>query len=319
MAAKTPVRGRAASKSAATKKSPARAKPLARAGTARTAGAKAQPKRGAATAKSLARRSAPGKAAQRNSAARAKSAPNAQGRAKTSVKTTSKAKAKTFSKPKGTSSKMARPAKAPKALSKSKAPAAKAPAKAPAKKTPVKGTSASPPRTGAAAGTTKGDAPQRTGKALTPRKGPDGKSYSRLEHIDDATLDSIVAKLDEMRAESLSIVNMKKGDGNAIGEESDVGDDMDLASQDRDREFNLLMHERHLRRLQQIDEAYERIREGTYGLCEGTDEPINPRRLLIMPLARYSIEYQQEQEKTLGRTPEEFYFEDEAAIDSEEE
>ncbi len=61
------------------------------------------------------------------------------------------------------------------------------------------------------------------------------------------------------------------------------------------------MHQRHLRRLQQIDEAFERIEDGTYGLCEGTDEPINPKRLLIMPLARYSLEYQQQQEKMLGR------------------
>ncbi|NIP72925.1 MAG: RNA polymerase-binding protein DksA, partial [Gammaproteobacteria bacterium] len=53
-------------------------------------------------------------------------------------------------------------------------------------------------------------------------------------------------------------------------ESSDVGDDLDQASNERDREFNLIMHQRHLRRLQQIDEAFERIEDGTYGLCEGT-------------------------------------------------
>jgi len=123
-----------------------------------------------------------------------------------------------------------------------------------------------------------------------------------------------------MRDESQAIVNMQVAtDRKPMAEEADVGDDMDLASQDRDREFNLLMHERHLRRLQQIEEAFERIEDRTYGLCEGTDEPINPKRLLIMPLARFSIEYQQEQEKMLGRTPEDFYFEEESSIEGEEE
>jgi len=44
----------------------------------------------------------------------------------------------------------------------------------------------------------------------------------------------------------------------------------------------------------------------TEALAEGAAAP---KRLLIMPLARYSIEYQQEQEKMLGRTPGHFYFE----------
>ena len=146
------------------------------------------------------------------------------------------------------------------------------------------------------------------------------KPGTRIPHIDDATLGKIEAKLREMRAESAGIVNRKVStDSGGFSEDTEVGDDMDLASQDRDREFNLLMHERHLRRIQQIDEAYRRIKDGSYGLCEGTDEPINPRRLLIYPLARFSIEYQQEQEKMLGRTPEEFFFEEEANIENEEE
>jgi DnaK suppressor protein len=147
-----------------------------------------------------------------------------------------------------------------------------------------------------------------------------GKPGTRIPHIDDATLDKIEAKLTEMRAESANIVNRKVStDSGGFSEDTEVGDDMDLASQDRDREFNLLMHERHLRRIQQIDEAFQRIKDRSYGLCEGTDEPINPRRLLIYPLARYSIEYQQEQEKMLGRTPDEFFFEEEANLENEEE
>ncbi len=123
-----------------------------------------------------------------------------------------------------------------------------------------------------------------------------------LEHIESRTLAKIIAKLEEMREESQHIVNSHMQSDLMPREESlDVGDDLDQASNERDREFNLIMHQRHLRRLQQIDEAYDRMNDGSYGLCEGTDEAINPKRLLIMPLTKYSIEYQEMQEKTLGR------------------
>ncbi|MEE8435454.1 MAG: TraR/DksA C4-type zinc finger protein [bacterium] len=112
----------------------------------------------------------------------------------------------------------------------------------------------------------------------------------------------IIAKLEEMREESQNIVNAHMQSDLMPREESlDVGDDLDQASNERDREFNLIMHQRHLRRLHQIEEAYDRMDDGSYGLCEGTDEAINPKRLLIMPLTKYSIEYQEMQEKTLGR------------------
>lgn len=123
-----------------------------------------------------------------------------------------------------------------------------------------------------------------------------------LEHIESRTLTKIIAKLEEMREESQHIVNTHMQSDLMPREESlDVGDDLDQASNEREREFNLIMHQRHLRRLQQIDDAFNRLDDGSYGLCEGTDEVINPKRLLIMPLTRYSIEYQELQEKTLGR------------------
>jgi DnaK suppressor protein len=142
--------------------------------------------------------------------------------------------------------------------------------------------------------------------AAFPPVGP--RSKSKMPHIDDATLAKIIAKLEEMQTESRAVVNQHVATDLSTKEQAaDVGDDLDQAVTERDREFNLIMHQRHLRRLQQIQEALQRIQEGTYGYCEGTDEPINPRRLVIMPLARYSLEYQEQQEKMLGRSPEDNY------------
>ena len=125
---------------------------------------------------------------------------------------------------------------------------------------------------------------------------------ARVEHIPPQTLLKIAEKLVEMEIESRRTVQEHLHHDVTHDQGSkDVGDDVDHASDEREREFSLLMHQRHLDRLEQIEAAYERFEDGTYGLCEGTEEPINPRRLLILPLARYSIEYQQHQERLRGR------------------
>lgn len=158
------------------------------------------------------------------------------------------------------------------------------------------------PAAGAKSATQSKKATAAKGKT-TPGKGGVKKTPS-LPHLNDKMLRKIIARLDELRAESVRVVNLHLHEDLKQREESvDVGDDMDQASSERDREFSLIIHQRHLRRLKQVDEAFERIDEGTYGLCEGTEEPIDPKRLLIMPLARFSIEYQQQQEKMLGRSP----------------
>lgn len=151
--------------------------------------------------------------------------------------------------------------------------------------------------------------PAKTSGAKGPAKGKAGaKRTASLPHLNDKVLSQIVKKLDELRVESSRVVNAQMQEDLKSREGSgDVGDDMDQASNERDREFSLIIHQRHLRRLKQVEEAFERIEDGTYGLCEGTEEPIDFKRLLIMPLARFSIEYQQQQEKMLGRSPDDSF------------
>lgn len=200
-------------------------------------------------------------------------------------------------------------AKAPSPKAKAPAPKAKA-AKAPA----VRAAKARGP-----APKTKAPAPKKVSAAKAIPKGRAKKQVSRLPHIEDRTLAKIITKLEEMRAESVRVVNTHVQEDLQPREETgEVGDDLDQASNERAREFSFLMHQRHLRRLQQIGEAFERIEDGSFGLCEGTEEPINAKRLLIMPLARFSLEYQQMQEKMLGRSPEDTLDQGDDAFMSEE-
>ena len=53
--------------------------------------------------------------------------------------------------------------------------------------------------------------------------------------------------------------------------------------------LNLAGSERKL--LLEIDDALDRIEEGTYGICLGTVEPIGKPRLQAIPWAKYSVEF----------------------------
>ncbi|MBW7865922.1 MAG: TraR/DksA C4-type zinc finger protein [Candidatus Hydrogenedentes bacterium] len=50
-------------------------------------------------------------------------------------------------------------------------------------------------------------------------------------------------------------------------------------------------------RLMDINDALQRIKSGTYGVCEGSGKSIPKKRLEVFPAARYCIEYQEELER----------------------
>jgi DnaK suppressor protein len=63
----------------------------------------------------------------------------------------------------------------------------------------------------------------------------------------------------------------------------------DTASLAYGREFSMGLAERQQKYMEQIDEALERIEEGTYGTCLVTGEAIPIERLEEVPVAKYSV------------------------------
>jgi DnaK suppressor protein len=55
-----------------------------------------------------------------------------------------------------------------------------------------------------------------------------------------------------------------------------------------------------LQQLREIDEALDRIREGTYGVCENCEEPIDPARLEAIPETRLCIACAEEEASARG-------------------
>ncbi|MBX6375962.1 MAG: RNA polymerase-binding protein DksA [Acetobacteraceae bacterium] len=71
----------------------------------------------------------------------------------------------------------------------------------------------------------------------------------------------------------------------------------DRASVETDRALELRTRDRARKLINKIDQALERIENGTYGYCEETGEPIGLRRLEARPIATLSIEAQERHER----------------------
>ncbi len=122
-------------------------------------------------------------------------------------------------------------------------------------------------------------------------------------------IESIRKQLVTMKEELLSDIEEE------VKTESDpsrfeIGDIYDRASNDRDRELNLILGDRDREKLMEIDEALQRIEEGTYGICEECGEPIGEGRLKVMPFAKRCVDCKalDEKERGIGRRYEEREF-----------
>ena len=102
--------------------------------------------------------------------------------------------------------------------------------------------------------------------------------------------------LEEMKAKLLSEIDSElKAEREANKDEG--MDTYDLASEERDREINFILSDRERMKIKQIDDALERIGEGSYGVCESCGLEIAEERLEALPFTRLCRDCQQDQER----------------------
>src|ERR671919_1048717 len=89
--------------------------------------------------------------------------------------------------------------------------------------------------------------------------------------------------------------------GETEGIKDDGRDTYDLASDERDREINFILNDREREKLLAIDEALQRIKDKTYGICESCEGEIQLGRLKILPFTRLCVKCQEENEKESKR------------------
>lgn len=90
----------------------------------------------------------------------------------------------------------------------------------------------------------------------------------------------------------------------ALGEQPSFSSHMaDAGTDTYDRDFALGMLSSEQDAIYEIEQALDRIQNGTYGICELTKKPIEPARLVAVPWARFSAaaETQIEREGGLKR------------------
>lgn len=76
--------------------------------------------------------------------------------------------------------------------------------------------------------------------------------------------------------------------------EADIAD---RAQTEADRALELRTRDRARKLIAKIDAALQRIKDGVYGYCEDTQEPISLKRLEARPIATMSVEAQERHER----------------------
>ena len=121
----------------------------------------------------------------------------------------------------------------------------------------------------------------------------DPEASSRKSQLGEADLEHFRDLLLERRKRILSTVEtMEEGALKASDQDFSVDHMADHGSDNFDQDLTLQLVETERKELFEIDRALARIDEGTYGICEATNEPIARPRLEAIPYARYGIEYQ---------------------------
>ncbi len=84
---------------------------------------------------------------------------------------------------------------------------------------------------------------------------------------------------------------------NNIDDNISSADIVDQASSHTEKSVELRSSNRRRKLVNKIDHALKKLKDGTYGYCEETGEPIGLKRLIARPIATLSIEAQERHEK----------------------
>ena len=98
-------------------------------------------------------------------------------------------------------------------------------------------------------------------------------------------------KREIVRANNAALYN------NSLDDNSASADMVDQASSYTEKNVEMRAINRQIKLISKIDQALKKIKDGTYGYCEETSEPIGIKRLMARPIATLSIAAQEKHEK----------------------
>lgn len=107
-------------------------------------------------------------------------------------------------------------------------------------------------------------------------------------------LEAFKKQLQQYREELLR--NVKNNDSNIQDKSDEVRDSADIATDYYERELAIGLSESDRKKLQQVEQALDRIEKGSYGKCNECGCTIAVPRLEALPFAQLCIECQAKQE-----------------------
>ena len=103
-------------------------------------------------------------------------------------------------------------------------------------------------------------------------------------------------KLNEWKTEIIKTNNEALYNG-SLDDNSVSADIVDQASSHTDKTVEMKAINRQIKLISKIDQALTRIKDGAYGFCAETGEPIGLKRLIARPVAELCIAAQEKHEK----------------------
>ena len=103
-------------------------------------------------------------------------------------------------------------------------------------------------------------------------------------------------KLTEWKSDIIKTNNEALYNG-SLDDNSVSADIVDQASSYTDKNVEMKAINRQIKLISKIDSALKKIKDGTYGFCEETGEPIGIKRLIARPVATLCIAAQEKHEK----------------------
>ncbi len=123
------------------------------------------------------------------------------------------------------------------------------------------------------------------------------RSAKETEAHDLSARDRLALK-QKLEEERRSVVGRLRAHlGEATDDTDNLADEMDLATRHQDQAYLLRLADKERKLLVEIDRALAKFESDTYGICEGTGEPIGLRRLEARPWTRFSIAYKEQLER----------------------
>ena len=130
------------------------------------------------------------------------------------------------------------------------------------------------------------------------------KTYTKKKYIPNSKEKYMCAKHKKFFIDELlkwkSDINKANSLGNILNSADDSvssADVVDQASSYTDKSVEMKALNRSRKLISKINAALQRLKDGTYGYCEETGEPIGLKRLIARPVATLSIEAQERHER----------------------